>query len=125
MQARAYFSLEDDALTQDWSGRVFLNPPYSQPLISQFIDKLLTEIDAGTVDAAITLTHNYTDTAWFQKLAHAAHAVCFTRGRVRFISALGDIAAPTQGQAFCYFGPDVDRFTSIFAAVGVVMEVRR
>ena len=74
--------------------------PYAQPLIAQFVSKMCAERKAGRVTAAIMLTHNYTDTAWFQGAMTAADAICFTRGRVKFYELDGEIAAPTQGQAF-------------------------
>lgn len=124
VMAEEYFTEADDGLTQNWSGRVWLNPPYAQPAISHFADKMVAEIETGRVDQAIMLTHNYTDTAWFQKLAKAATAICFTRGRVKFVSPTGDVAAPTQGQAFFYFGTDAGAFTKTFRHIGFVAEVR-
>jgi phage N-6-adenine-methyltransferase len=121
VQAKRFFSKDDDGLAKQWRGRVWLNPPYAQPLIASFISKLLDERRAGRVTAAITLTHNYTDTAWFQGLAELADAICFTRGRVRFLDSNGGTAAPTQGQAFAYFGDDVAAFTDAFGDVGFVM----
>lgn len=120
VQASKFFTVKDDGLRHDWHGRVWLNPPYAQPLIAQFVEKLLIEHLAGRVKAAILLTHNYTDTAWFQALAAAADAICFTKGRIRFVAADGALASPTQGQAFAYLGPDVGRFTDLFQAIGVV-----
>ena len=125
VKASSFYSLEDDGLTQEWFGNVWLNPPYAQPAISHFADKMVLEVESGRVNAAIMLTHNYTDTAWFQKLARAASAICFTRGRVRFVSPEGDLAAPTQGQAFFYFGDDVPKFTDAFQEKGFVVEVSR
>lgn len=122
--AGAFFTEADNGLGLPWHGRVWLNPPYAQPAIAQFAEKMCTEREAGNVLSAIVLTHNYTDTAWFQMLAASAEAICFTRGRVRFVSPAGDLAAPTQGQAFFYFGHDVDRFAEVFAEVGFVVEVR-
>lgn len=118
IRAKAFFSREDDGLCRDWNGHVWLNPPYAQPLIEQFADKILAELSAGHVKAAIMLTHNYTDTAWFQKLATVAAAICFTRGRIRFEAPDGSLASPTQGQAFFYFGKDVITFREAFRDVG-------
>jgi phage N-6-adenine-methyltransferase len=125
VQAAAYFSAETNGLDKDWAGRVWLNPPYAQPFIAQFADKMVQEWKSGRVESGIVLTHNYTDTAWFQGLAETAAAICFTRGRVRFVSPAGDLAAPTQGQAFFYFGSDVDIFADVFGDVGFVVEVRK
>jgi phage N-6-adenine-methyltransferase len=124
VKASQFFSQETDGLSRPWFGKVWLNPPYAQPAIAQFADKIVAEWENGNVEAAIVLTHNYTDTAWFQKLANAASAICFTRGRVRFVSPSGELAAPTQGQAFTYFGHDVDGFAVAFSEIGFVAEVR-
>jgi phage N-6-adenine-methyltransferase len=121
VRATRYFTKETDGLQQPWHGRVWLNPPYAQPFIASFVLKLVTEVRAGRVTAAILLTHNYTDTAWFHEAASACAAICFTRGRVRFVSPSGELAAPTQGQAFFYFGPEPERFAERFAAVGFVV----
>ena len=119
--AAKFFIQENDGLKQEWHGRVWLNPPYAQPLIAEFIDKLIAERGCRHVTAAITLTHNYTDTAWFQDLAAVADAICFTRGRVRFVDANGELASPTQGQAFCYLGSERGKFISEFVDVGIVV----
>lgn len=121
VRAGMFFDAETNGLAQEWNGRVWLNPPYAQPLISQFMAKLVEEIDAGRCTSAITLTHNYTDTRWFQDTASKANAICFTRGRIRFYSPSGEIAAPTQGQAFMYFGDDADGFCETFREAGIVM----
>ena len=121
VKAAEFFTLETDGLSRDWHGRVWLNPPYAQPAVAEFIAKLVEEYNAGHVEAAILLTHNYTDTAWFHLLAGAATAICFTRGRVKFESPTGDVAAPTQGQAFSYFGTDVEAFAVRFANIGFVV----
>jgi hypothetical protein len=96
-----------------------------QPHIAHFVEKLVTEYHEGRTTAAILLTHNYTDTAWFHHAAQAATALCFTRGRIRFLSPDGDEAAPTQGQAFCYFGPHVERFAERFIMLGLVVTTWR
>lgn len=122
--AGQFFTEETNGLAQEWNGRIWLNPPYAQPLIGQFMSKLCEEYEAGRCTEAVALTHNYTDTRWFQDTARAASAICFTRGRIKFYSPSGDIAAPTQGQAFFYFGPNVGAFAAEFSEVGFVVEVR-
>jgi phage N-6-adenine-methyltransferase len=125
IKAERFFSKENDGLSQEWKGRVWLNPPYSQPDIANFADKMLEQYAAGNVSAAIMLTHNYTDTSWFQKLAHHSDSVCFTRGRIRFVSPDGDLAAPTQGQAFFYFGGNPGHFFEVFRPIGFIVRAVR
>ncbi|MFZ1413665.1 MAG: DNA N-6-adenine-methyltransferase [Defluviicoccus sp.] len=120
VRAAHFFTRDDDGLKHEWRGRVWLNPPYAQPDITHFIDKLLGEVAAGRATEAILLTHNYTDTGWFHAAAGQCAALCFTRGRIRFVGAGGEIAAPTQGQAFFYFGPGLERFRASFASFGFI-----
>lgn len=120
VQADEYYTATDDALDREWHGRVWLNPPYSKDLIPLFIAKLVNEFGSGRVSSAILLTHSYTDTAWFHTAESRCHAVCFTRGRIGFVSPSGEIAAPTQGQAFFYYGPDVDVFAGRFREFGFI-----
>jgi len=121
VQAVRFFSADDDGLSKQWCGRVWMNPPYSQPEIQLFIEKLVAEVLAGRTTGAIALTHNYTDTEWFHTAARACKAICFTRGRIRFVNPKGESAAPTQGQAFFYFGEDADYFCEVFSQFGIVV----
>lgn len=121
IRAASYFTREEDGLTREWVGRVWLNPPYAQPAIQQFIEKAVSEHRSGNLTEAVILTHNYTDTAWFHIAAAATSAICFTRGRIGFLSPTGERAAPTQGQAFFYLGLRVDAFTEAFGPFGFVM----
>lgn len=38
--ADVMFTKEDDGLSKPWFGRVFLNPPYSKSLVTQFMEKM-------------------------------------------------------------------------------------
>lgn len=125
IKALSFFTASDSGLDKDWHGNVWLNPPFAQPLIADFVSKMVSEFGAGRVTAAVMLTHNYTDTAWFHEAVSEASAICFTRGRVKFYDVTGAVAAPTQGQAFFYFGHDIASFAKVFADIGFVVEVRR
>ena len=117
VQADHYFAAADDGLKLDWYGRVWLNPPYAQPLMQNFVRKLVREVAGGNVSQATMLTHNYTDTAWFHEAQAAAALLCFTRGRISFVGASGP---PTQGQCFFYFGDNGVSFRDVFTPLGFV-----
>jgi phage N-6-adenine-methyltransferase len=116
--ATRYFTPEDDGLEQEWHGRVWLNPPYHRNLLPAFVEKLVQEVRADRVQAAIMLTNNSTDTHWFKQAAAFCQEICFTQGRVRFTRPGGKEVAPTQGQAFFYFGQERDRFAAVFSKIG-------
>jgi phage N-6-adenine-methyltransferase len=117
VQASAWYSKADDGLQQNWSGRVWLNPPYAQPLIRQFAEKIVESI-SGDVTAAIVLVNNATETGWFYMMADKASAVCFPERRIRFLDPEGNPGAPLQGQAFLYFGDSSTEFCERFSEFG-------
>ena len=121
VKAGRFFTIEDNGLEKEWNGKVWLNPPYAQPAIQDFIRKTVAEFEAGRMSEGVVLTHNYTDTKWFHIAAKAASAICFTRGRIGFLSPEGKKAAPTQGQAFFYFGSRREDFADSFCGFGFVM----
>jgi ParB family chromosome partitioning protein len=117
--ARSFYTLADDGLAQDWHGRVWMNPPYAQPLIQRFCEKLAASYSAGVSEACV-LVNNATETDWFQTLATSASALCFPRGRVRFWNPDKTSAAPLQGQGVVYLGAQPARFAAEFAEFGIV-----
>ena len=82
----------------------------------------MEEYTAGRVTEAVMLTNNSADTKWFQKAAAHARVLCFTRGRISFVSPRGESASPTQGQTFFYFGPNPAAFARTFGRFGLVVE---
>jgi phage N-6-adenine-methyltransferase len=118
VKAAKFFSQEDDGLSHNWSGNVWMNPPYESGLIGKFCDKLVAEYQSGNVTGAIVLVNNATETGWFRTLIGEAVAVCFPHGRVRFLDPVGNLGAPLQGQAVLYFGDNDDLFNKTFSELG-------
>ena len=120
VKAGVIYTIDDDGLKQDWKGNVWMNPPYAQPLMTQFSDKLVSELKH--INNAIVLVNNATETKWFQSMAKKANAICFPETRIKFIDKEGkESGAPLQGQTFLYFGSSVDRFEKNFSQFGFVM----
>ena len=113
-----FFSVTDDGLSQPWDGRVWLNPPYAQPVINQFVEKVTTE----PIDQACVLVNNATDTKWGQTLLASGSIVCFLKSRVRFVSPRGTAGAPLQGQMIVGIRVDRDRFIGAFETRGVILD---
>jgi len=122
IKADRFYTKDDDSLRDDcrWRGRIWLNPPYSTPLIDKFIDKLVNSYEFGDVEEAIMLTNNSSDTRWFHKLL-SRYPVCFTLGRVPFWRKDHDDFNTRQGQAIFYLGKNPQRFFDVFSFFGEVV----
>ena len=120
VSATSFFTAKTDGLKHDWHGRVWLNPPYSRDLMPAFVQKLLSEVNAGRVSQAIMLSHNNTDTAWFHSVCSKISCVCFPKKRIKFYRGK-NVAAPVNGQAFFYIGKNSSQFYGEFSKMGIVL----
>jgi phage N-6-adenine-methyltransferase len=122
VRATAFFTEDDHALERPWGGRVWMNPPFSMPLVEQFTQKAIAEYQSGRVSQAMVLVNNATETAWCQALLRAARAFCLLEGRVQFWNATqgSEDSHPLQGQVLAYLGADGDTFATACQRVGIV-----
>lgn len=120
IRAARFYTKADNGLTKPWHGNVWLNPPYSMPLISQFIERALTAHVEGEIESAIILTNNSSETRWFQALLRK-DLVCFPAGRLEFWRGNHQSFGARQGQAIFYLGANSRKFASVFSAIGPVM----
>lgn len=85
--ANKCYTKEIDGLYQEWKGRVWLNPPYKNPLIGKFM-KRLAEHGNG-----IALVFNRMDTAlWHDIIFPTATAIRILRGRLKFVGSDGKVS---------------------------------
>ncbi len=122
VQATTFYDKDDNGLEQEWGETVWINPPYSQPEISQFCDALLARLESGEVKEACALVNNATETVFGQKLLSICNAVCFPSGRIKFLDKQGDAkGAPLQGQMILYYGDNDHKFMQEFSSFGVCL----
>jgi ParB family chromosome partitioning protein len=119
IKAKRYFTLEEDGLKQEWSGRIWLNPPYGDVGL-RFASRLIADYEAGKVSQAILLINSHcTDAKWFQPLFN--YVLCFSDHRPKFWNAKKDKSSPTHGSVFVYFGKHPDKFAKHMRQFGAVL----
>ena len=129
IKAKTFYSKEDDALSFDWEGEtVFINPPYGRGIMAKAADKIIEQHQAGAFKQCVLLINNATDTLWFHKLRRIANGVCFTEGRIAFVSpsedgVLKQVSGNTRGQVLFYFGDNIQGFIDAYSDLGWCMEV--
>lgn len=98
--AAVHVTKEQDGLKYDWGqSRVWLNPPYSQPLLRAFVEKLAAHGNG------IALLVNRTDNLLFQEVIFPkATSVLFLRNRVKFTRPDGTTGNPFFGSCLVAFG---------------------
>lgn len=119
VKAKRFFTAAQNGLELEWSGRVWLNPPYGGAA-AEFVAKLWREYGDGNVSAAVVLVNAHcTDTAWFQPLWNGV--LCFTDHRINFY---GDDSrsGSTHGSVFTYFGQRKNDFVREFGQFGACVE---
>lgn len=104
--ARRHLTKEDNGLAAEWSGSVWLNPPFSS---KRAWYERLVEHGHG-----IALMPNRTETHDFQDTMRAADALLFLKGRIYFergskpgANGAGRTTTPPFGIVLCAYGADM------------------
>src|SRR5579859_632386 len=130
VKATRYFTKHDDGLAQAWSGRTWLNPPYSlegtprgmisprESIVKLWIVRLIAEYKGGHVSEAILLTKADPKQRWFQPLWE--FPICFHPGKVIFNRPDAPPEGHMFGSVFVYLGPHEDAFINVFQHLGTV-----
>ena len=89
--ATKFYSINDDGLNQNWSGRVWLNPPYGLAA-SLWLRKLADHGNGIALIFARTETEMFFEHVW-----NKASALLFIKGRLFFHHVSGKRAAHNAG----------------------------
>lgn len=117
--AATHFTRADDGLRQPWHGRVWLNPPYGRDM-ERWLDRFAAH------RRGIALVFARTDTAWFHRYATRADVLCFTRGRIAFVSPTAEnrAAGAGCGSVFLAYGRECVQALRQ-SGLGFVVDLRR
>ncbi len=100
--AKNIYTAEDNGLSKTWYGRVWLNPPYSQPLIQEFLLKM-AEHNKG-----IALVFAKVESKWFHdSVLKYASGIKFLYDRIRFLRPDGTKGnQPRHGSMLISYGKE-------------------
>jgi hypothetical protein len=128
IRAERIYTKNDDGLAPSnlWRGNVWMNPPYGG-LQKAFLERLVTEHEAGAVPQAVVCLNGYRyDTRWFQPMWR--YSLCFAAQRVGFLGGASENGAkseddnnPANGTVFVYLGDRKDAFAEEFKKYGNVV----
>jgi len=88
-----YFTPEDDALKQKWTGTCFCNPPYGRE-IGQWVEKASKSADEGAT--VVMLLPARTDTKWFHNYVYGKAEIRFVAGRLKFGGSKNSATFPSM-----------------------------
>ena len=123
--ARVEWTEADDGLPRPWTidahgGVAYVNPPYGRALPT-WTEMCANEAMSGCEIALLVPARP--DTRWWHSsVVGAADAICFWRGRLRFLGAPSSAPFPS---ALVYYGRREERFREVFAPYGWVVAMEK
>ncbi len=93
--ASTHYTVDDDGLSKDWIGRVWMNPPFGREAI-KWMRKLAQHGNGIALIPARTETAMFYETVW-----GSADAVLFIKGRPHFHTVDGKRAPFNSGAPIC------------------------
>lgn len=124
VRARRFFTLDGrgatgaNGLRRRWRGRVWLNPPYSDP--APWVDGLLERYARRETTDAIVLLNARTGAAWFDRITRHAWR-CEVRRRIRFWGPSTTGTTGFNDQVYFYLGAEPERFAARFCDIGRIL----
>lgn len=125
IQARTYYTIEENGLNGQWFGNVWLNPPYGKTKgrsnAEIWAEKLEEEFICNRTQQAYLLLSTKHGYKWYNRLWKLYPCVMLD-DRVRFIDQYGAIAGQSKvSTTLLYFGHQWDAFKAMWQDVGRVL----
>ena len=93
-KCKKHYTIEQDGLTQDWTGEtVFCNPPYGRG-VEKWIQKCADVANRGSV--AVMLIPARTDTKAFHEYIYGKAEIRFLKGRLKYGDGKGNAPFPSM-----------------------------
>jgi phage N-6-adenine-methyltransferase len=111
-KAPRFYDVDVDGLSQPWTGRVFLNPPYGGPgrakVLESWIHKAADETRIRRALVVVALLPAWTDTDWWHDVVWPAvkagtAEVRFHRRRLEFLNPAGKRCRPVRATCTVIF----------------------
>lgn len=120
VHARTFYTQADDGLIRPWAGRVWCNPPYSDP--EPWVRKLIAHHRAGDVPAALLLLNIAGTPEWARLLWNGGFPVCILAERIEFRRGDGQTRKNKNmyDQFIWYIGRQKRRFATAFGPFGAI-----
>lgn len=115
VQASTIYTKEDDGLTKDWYGRVWLNPPFSLSKLA--IPKLIESYESERVTQAVLLVKSDVSTQKYKLLY--PYPFCELDRRVKFENTTNKDSSPFPVVMF-YLGHDFYKWNQVMSKLGKV-----
>jgi hypothetical protein len=115
IKATDIYTKEDDGLTKNWYGRVWLNPPFSLSKLA--IPKLIESYENGNVKKAVILIKSDVSTQKYKLLY--PYPFCELNRRVKFENTSNKDSSPFPVVMF-YLGQDFYKWNQVMSKLGKV-----
>ena len=98
------YNEEQDGLTHEWQGVVWMTPPYSRKPLRQFCEKM-----ARHGNGLALLVNRQDNLLWQEVIFPSARSMLFMRHRVKFLRPDGTTGSPFFGSCLVAWGDECDR----------------
>ena len=128
VKAKKFYTIEDDGLSKDWYGKVWMNPPRGIDerisIQSVWCERLVNEYIQGNVTEALFIIRAVIGYDWFENIWNKCPNVCFLSKRPQYYrGSVGNIAGADQiTGAIFYLGNNVKKFQKVFKGRGHIFD---